>query len=329
MSYCTPDDVRNRGGLDDPPYSDAVVQSWIDWAQTFIEEVTGQWFTPRELTVKIDGRDTRTQLVPVPIIVIEKVEFVDFPTIPSGVSELDLDAFVIYNRHVADGLLNPDDRANPRIAFQGTKIGRRQIFIEEFPEGKQNVWLTGRFGYTEPDFGAARSIATNAGDAITAPDEIKMVNGDFDAEDIGRTITIAGSASNDGAYKIKTVVSATEVKVEEQTLTTEGNGFTAAVSAFPQWGVTPALIKDACIRLVLREMTDPTAGSSGAPDGYQYEARMRAAGRVTQEKVRDQSISYAPPSSAGEGNLSGVITGDPFIDMVLLKYRRPPKFSSV
>lgn len=329
MSYCTPDDVRNRGGLSDPPYSDAIVQAWIDWAEKFIEEVTGQWFTPRTMTVKLDGRDTRTQLVSVPIISISKVEFVDFPTIPSGVSEVDLDAFVVYNRHVADGLLNPDDRANPRIAFQGTKIGRRQIFIEEFPEGKQNVWLTGLFGYTEPNPNAGRSIATNAGDAITAPDEIKMVNGAFTQEDVGRAFTIAGSASNDGAYKIVEVVSSTEVKVEEQTLTTEGNGFTASVSAFPQWGVVPELIKDVCIRLVLREMPDPTAGSSGAPDGYQYEARMRAAGRVTQEKVRDQSISYAPPGGAGEGNLSGVITGDPFIDMILLKYRRPPKFTSV
>lgn len=331
MGYCTPNDIRTRGKLTDPPYTDVYVQSWIDIVSNFIETVTGQWFEVRTMSpLKIDGRETRTLLLPVPAIEVTKIEFVDWPTVPAGISEMSLDAFVVYNRHLS-GLTNPDDRANPRIAFISPRVpGERLLYFEDyFPRGKLNIHLTGKFGYTEPDFSAGRLIATNVGDSITAPDSIHMENGAFTQEDVGRTITIAGSASNNGTYTIKTVVGPKDVEVVEQTLTTEGAGFTADLSAFPQWGITPPLIKEVCTRLVLRDMVDPMAGSSGAPDGYQYEARMRAEGRVTQEKVRDQSISYAAPSSAGDGNLAGLITGDPWVDMILMRYKRPPVFASV
>ena len=333
MGYCTADEVRTRGGYDDPPYTDAYVNPWIDWATRFIDLITKWWFEPRNFDtgneLKLDGMGTRDLLVPLPIIKIAKVQFVDFPTVPGGVSEVDLDAFAIYNRHLkTGGLTNPDDRRNPRIAFVGTKIGRRQIFVDEFPRGRQNIWLTGRFGFTEPDFDAARLIASDALDTITAPDEIHMENGAFTAEDVGRTITIAGSALNNGAYVVATVVGAKDITTVEQTLVTEGTGFTANVSAFPQFGITPPLIKDVAIRLALREMPPPgTPG--GTIDGDQYEDRMRAAGRITQEKVRDQSISYAAGARGGEGNIAGVFTNDPYIDMILASHRRPAKMAAI
>lgn len=333
MGYTTPGQVRTRGGYTNPPYTNLYVNPWIDWATAFIDKVTGWWFEPRTFgegnELKLDGMGSRDLLVPLPIIEITKIQFVDFPTIPGGVSEVDLDAFAIYNRHLtAGGLTNPDDRRNPRIAFVGTKLGRRQIFVSSFPQGRQNIWLTGRFGFTEPDFDAARSIASDALDTITAPDAIRMENGEFTAEDVGRTISIAGSASNDGAYVIATVVDDNNITTVEQTLTTEGTGFNATMSAFPQFGITPLLIKDVAIRLVLREMPEPgTPG--GVIDGYQYEQRMRAAEKVSQEKVRDQSISFAVGGRGGEGNIAGVFTNDPYIDMILASHRRPPKMSAI
>lgn len=329
MAYATADEVRTRGSFSDTEYPDAFVDPWIAWATAFIDKITGWWFEPRTLEsgteLKIDGKGTRDLLVPLPIISISKVEFVDFPTIPGGVTEVDLDAFAIYNRHLVNGLTNPDDRRNPRIAFVGTRLGRRQIFVDEFPDGRQNIWLSGKFGYTEPDLSAGRSVASDALDTITAPDAIHMENGAFTQEDVGRRITIAGSASNDSVYVIATVVGPKDIETVEQTLTTEGTGFTASLSAFPQWGITPPLINDVAIRLVLREMPVPgTPG--GAIDGDQYEDRMRVAGRITQEKVRDQSISYAAGGrGAGEGNISGMFTNDPYIDMILATHRRPPK----
>jgi len=253
MGYATANEVRTRGAYDDPPFTDAYVDPWIDWATLFIDKVTGWWFEVREFgegnELKLDGMGTRDLLVPLPIIEITKVQFVDFPTIPGGVSEVDLDAFAFYNRHLTIGLTNPDDRRNPRIAFVGTKIGRRQIFVSEFPRGRQNVWLTGKFGFTEWD-----------------------------------------------------------------------NGVT------PE-GITPPLIKDVAIRLVLREMPPPDT-PGGVIDGDQYEDRMRAAGRITQERVRDQSISYAAGARGGEGNIAGVFTNDPYIDMILASHRRPAKMAS-
>ena len=252
MGYATAQEVRDRGGYDDPPYTDAFVNGWINWSTWFIEKMTGWWFESRAFDtgseLKLDGMATRDLLVPLPIIEITKVEFVDFPTVPGGVSEVDLDAFAIYNRHLTTGLTNPDDRRNPRIAFVGTKIGRRQIFVDEFPRGRQNIWLTGKFGFTEWDGG-------------TTPE-----------------------------------------------------------------GITPPLINDAAIRLVLREMPPPgTPG--GTIDGDQYEQRMRAAGRISQEKVRDQSISYAV--GRGEGNTAGVFTNDQYIDMIIASHRRPAKMAAI
>ncbi len=254
MGYATAGQVRSRGSLPNPPYTNIYVNPWIDWAKLFIDKMTGWWFEPRTFDtdneLKLDGMGTRDLLVPLPIIEITKVQFVDFPTVPGGVSEVDLDAFAIYNRHLTKGLTNPDDRRNPRIAFVGTRIGRRQIFVSEFPRGRQNIWLTGKFGFTEWD-----------------------------------------------------------------------NGVT------PE-GITPLLIKDVAIRLVLREM--PAPGTPGGMiDGDQYEDRMRAAGMVSQEKVRDQSISYAVGGRGGEGNIAGVFTNDPYIDMILASHRRPAKMAAI
>lgn len=88
-------------------------------------------------------------------------------------------------------------------------------------------------------------------------------------------------------------------------------------------GVVPALIQDVCERLVIRDLPpDPSAGSASPTDPAWYEAWMRSQGRVTKEKVRDQEIDYAP-AGAVDGNQSGVITGDPMIDMILLMHMKP------
>jgi len=104
-------------------------------------------------------------------------------------------------------------------------------------------------------------------------------------------------------------------------------GFTEYDGLIPNYGRTPLLIKDVVERLVLRDLPATPNSDGGGMDGYRYEAAMRAAGRVTREKVRDQEIQYAQPS-ASVGNVGGIITGDPYIDMILLDHRRPPRFRS-
>jgi hypothetical protein len=75
-------------------------------------------------------------------------------------------------------------------------------------------------------------------------------------------------------------------------------------------GRTPLAIRRATMLLVLRWLPGLGAGdaSSGARQGW----------RIIEERTRDQSYRLATP-----GALGVVFTGDPEIDLVLARYRRP------
>ena len=85
----------------------------------------------------------------------------------------------------------------------------------------------------DPDETSIRSIATNVGDSIVAPDLINMVNGAFTTADINRTIRITGSgAGNDGDFTIIAVPSGIQVQIAEGGLSAEGNGFGGEIVEF-------------------------------------------------------------------------------------------------
>ena len=73
-------------------------------------------------------------------------------------------------------------------------------------------------------------------------------------------------------------------------------------------GRTPAAIRRACILLVLRWL-HPLADDGG------FDARNRW--RIIEERTRDQSYKLDRPGSGGGP------TGDPELDAILLRYRRP------
>ena len=81
-------------------------------------------------------------------------------------------------------------------------------------------------------------------------------------------------------------------------------------------------IRDAATVLLVRriggKLGDPTAGSEAV--GW----------RVTTERTRDQSISYADPASTAKFGtaLFGAFTGDPEIDTILAGYTRPPSIGA-
>lgn len=88
-------------------------------------------------------------------------------------------------------------------------------------------------------------------------------------------------------------------------------------------GRTPELVRLAAMLLVRREL----AGIGSATRGD-----VAAAARVTAERTRDQSVSYASPTSGGgrPGNpLLGAITGDPELDTLLVSFRRQHAFAAV
>jgi hypothetical protein len=329
MAYCTIDDLRDEG-FPACDFSDRRVQRAIDLACDIIDRATGRFFVPRDLVIDVNWRGQPELLLEQPIIRVDKIVWVNTDGSEST-PPLDLRDRIIFNRHVSQGLTEPDDREDPKVSWQFISPGslvprprplRPRLVQSILTRRAQNVRITGKFGYTDPDFGAGRSIASAAGDAITAPDTIKMDNGAFTSEDVGRTITIAGSgAGNNATRTIAAVPSSDTVQTVEQDLTSEGTGFTATVSAFPQFGKTPRLIEDICLKIAARHL-NPLAG------GDPVENAMNS-GRILKMTVRDQSISFLPDPRAAGGDtaLSGdaAITGDPEIDLVLAQFRRPPR----
>jgi hypothetical protein len=126
--YCMLQDLRDEGFGPDA-VSDARLTRAIALASRTIERVTGRFFEPRRQRIELDGRGSNGLLLDEPIIAIEKIEIGGGGPVPGA---------TVYNRHITQGLMLPDDRQNPRIRFG-------------FPCGARNVRVTGLFGYTEPD----------------------------------------------------------------------------------------------------------------------------------------------------------------------------------
>ncbi len=81
------------------------------------------------------------------------------------------------------------------------------------------------------------------------------------------------------------------------------------------WGEIPALIRYVTKLIVLREMV--------LFSDVDCREDWRLRWRVTEERTRDQSLSLAQPRSWGG------ITGDPEIDVILARFRRPPLLGAV
>jgi len=214
--------------------SDERLMRLIFEASDYIDKVTGRWFEPRTAVYTFDGSQTVSMLLEQPIIAVSSVSV-------DGVAFATSD-IIVYNRHISEGLRNPDDRENPKVELNQPldddllfKIG-----LKVFPRGQLNISIDGVFGYTDYD----------------------------------------GSAT----------------------------------------GVTPALIENACKRLVIRGLTplydaDPTDLASSAH-------------RITELRTRDQWIRYGDPNRLGLA-APGPFTGDREIDNILLMFRRPPLVRAV
>jgi hypothetical protein len=126
--YCMLRDLRDEG-FGPEAASDARLARAIALASRTIERITGRFFEPRRQRIELDGRGSSELLLDEPIIAIEKIEIGGGGAV-SGAT--------VYNRHITQGLMLPDDRQNPRI-----RLG--------FPCGARNVRITGLFGYTGPD----------------------------------------------------------------------------------------------------------------------------------------------------------------------------------
>lgn len=153
--YLTVQDMRDEG----VPAS--VTDQWllkrIGIASRFIEAATKRWFYPKAQTITVDGKGGPKVLLGNPIIHITKVTFETAPFYPSSL-EIEPDLLKVYNRHLTENLLDPDDRNNPKIEmfhpseslYQDSSYRARWGRLI-FPEGVKNISIEGEFGYTDPD----------------------------------------------------------------------------------------------------------------------------------------------------------------------------------
>jgi hypothetical protein len=181
--YCLPSDMRAEGVLatGGAAVSDQRLQLGIYLASQFIERITGRYFEPRALSLTLDGRGSKSVLLRDPIIGLASIEFASSL---SMLENLDPNAnnYKVYNRHLR-GLLNPDDRLNPRVELFGLEDYPLSMTLEtlRFPRGTQNVRLHGVFGYTEADgtpFGGTPILLRHVAKMLTLRHLPKLTDGD-------------------------------------------------------------------------------------------------------------------------------------------------------
>jgi hypothetical protein len=144
MPYVTLKEARDEGVPD--TIENGALLAALKRQSEFIDRATGQWFESRALALTLDGNQSSTLMLPVPIIKLEALYInSDFT------NKLDPSLYVVYDRRDA----MRDDRRNPMI-----KLGGNRMTIFDSPgfrlgtlfiQGTQNQRLEGTFGFVEPD----------------------------------------------------------------------------------------------------------------------------------------------------------------------------------
>lgn len=144
-AYITLADVR-AAGVTVGTASDAAVNAAIALWQQVIERYCRQWFDERPADFRVDGTDSDTIHLGIPIITLSALYIND------DTSPLDPTLYRIYTRRE----MPDDDRWNPRIKIRSLNdfadiytapIGN----VQKFRKGRQNQRLVGTFGFTEAD----------------------------------------------------------------------------------------------------------------------------------------------------------------------------------
>jgi hypothetical protein len=157
--YALVSDLRDEG-VTDSDATDARLARLVLLASQYVDRVTGRFFEPRPMTLTVDGSGGRIQLLGHPIIAIRSVKMFVGMFAELGVLPVIPSFFRVYNRHLTQALLDPDDREDPRLEFfhwsdllgvHATPAGHLGLGSLVWLPGVQNVVIDGLFGYTDPD----------------------------------------------------------------------------------------------------------------------------------------------------------------------------------
>lgn len=212
-AYCSVYDLRAEG-LTTQMADDTKVKSWIVRAGRFVEQLTGQVFVPVYKTLELDGRGSRALLLGEPVVAIESIEIDYFTVSGSNTLSAPGETLKVFNRHLF-GLIEPDDRRNPKLEFvHGSDLGGVN-FQEEtnsgyslsqliWPRGVRNIRLRGIFGYTEADgshTGQTPSLIREATKMLVVKMMPSLLDVDARAEADQRA-RLTGEATRDQRYTL-------------------------------------------------------------------------------------------------------------------------------
>jgi len=144
-------DFRFQENFKKVPPEDAKLKELIEYWQSWIERVTGNYFEKKALSFYVDGNDSEMLHLGIPIITITHLRIND------STADLPADEYAVYNGRTPPN----DDRQNPKIVLKQNY--RRNIFTDpvtpilgqvskrRFLRGEKNQYIEGEFGYLEPD----------------------------------------------------------------------------------------------------------------------------------------------------------------------------------
>lgn len=139
--------------------SDVALQKLLVRASRAIERVTGRYFGPRYSNLRLGGNSARILQTGEAIVGVSSIGIDTQPT-QTGDLVVELDLVRIFNRHLSQGITNPDDRENPKIEFVHSDdlygirfVPFRGISLRSlaWPIGVQNIHVRGFWGFVDPD----------------------------------------------------------------------------------------------------------------------------------------------------------------------------------
>ncbi|NIO75606.1 MAG: hypothetical protein GTN69_06930 [Armatimonadetes bacterium] len=158
--YLTVEDLRGYGWTV-PALSNDAARKAIAEAEAALLTYTQQRFVAEQKTVELDGNGAKLLPMLEAIIQIDEIQmlggYVDLNPI---LSEVDVDAVKVANRHLTQRLINPDDRRAPSLTFEHLALAPA-IQIDHWAEGTQNIRLSGWFGFTELEPGETAGVITD------------------------------------------------------------------------------------------------------------------------------------------------------------------------
>ena len=203
--YASVSDLRAEG-VSPADASDARLQQLIALASRYIERVTGRFFDPRTQTLTLDGSGGRTLPLGHPIIGVDSV-IIDASPFSLGDSPVDPSAYRVYNRHLTQGLLLPDDRDNPKLEllYGDGPVGALGLGSFIWPRGQQNITVHGVFGYTEPDGSPSGRTPTLIRHAtkLLVMRELPLLGSVDQREDAQRRFRLTSERTRDQSYTLE------------------------------------------------------------------------------------------------------------------------------